>query len=109
MYANKFSDGILYFLFIDSTTINKPIRIVISALLVAYTAALALANKWKQAAWIKPVLIGLVIVEHFKKDELPKDLKTLAFIEERRYGDTNITIYKKIYDKDEDSDLPGNI
>jgi len=40
--------------------------------------------------------IGLVMVEHFRKDELPVDLKTLIVEKERRYGDTVITLYRKI-------------
>lgn len=40
--------------------------------------------------------IGLVVVEHFRKDELPVDLRTLIVEKERRYGDTVITLYRKI-------------
>ena len=39
--------------------------------------------------------IGLVIVEHFKKDILTTDLKALVFDRDRRYGDTVITFFKK--------------
>jgi len=39
---------------------------------------------------------GLVLAEHFKKDALDAQLKGLFFVDERRYGDTIITIYKKI-------------
>lgn len=53
--------------------------------------------------------IGLVLVEHFKKDIIQSDLKTLILREERRYGDVVISIYRRVYDKDEDSSLPGNI
>lgn len=38
--------------------------------------------------------IGLVIVEHFKKDALDVELERFVFVDERRYGDTLITIYK---------------
>ena len=40
--------------------------------------------------------IGLVVVEHFKKDSLPTDLKTLIFEKERNYGDVFITIFGRI-------------
>ena len=40
--------------------------------------------------------IGLVIVEHFKKDILATDLKNLVFEKERRYGDTVVSIYRKV-------------
>lgn len=40
--------------------------------------------------------IGLVVVEHFRKDTLVSDLKTLVLDKERRYGDTMITIYRKV-------------
>jgi 16S rRNA G966 N2-methylase RsmD len=43
--------------------------------------------------------VGLVIIEHFKKDDLPLDLKSLVFDKERRYGDTLISIYRKIDEK----------
>jgi 16S rRNA (guanine(966)-N(2))-methyltransferase RsmD len=39
--------------------------------------------------------IGLVLVEHFKKDILPTDLDGLRFIQERRYGDTIVTLLSK--------------
>ena len=38
--------------------------------------------------------VGLVIVEHFKKDALGAELERLVFVDERRYGDTVITIYR---------------
>ncbi len=45
--------------------------------------------------------IGLVIVEHFKKDNLVADLKTMVLEEERRYSDTVIAFYRKIaYERD---------
>jgi len=53
--------------------------------------------------------IGLMLVEHFKKDALPLDLKTLTMQEERRYGDAVITIFRRSYDKSEDRGLPGNV
>ena len=39
--------------------------------------------------------VGLVIVEHFKKDALGAELERLVFIDERRYGDTVITILRR--------------
>ena len=53
--------------------------------------------------------IGLIVVEHFKKDILPTGLKTLLFNQERRYGDTVITIFRRAYAKSQDSGLPGNV
>jgi 16S rRNA (guanine966-N2)-methyltransferase len=53
--------------------------------------------------------IGLVIVEHFKKDIIPADLKALAFDRDRRYGDTVITIFKRAYGKSKDSGLSGDV
>jgi 16S rRNA (guanine(966)-N(2))-methyltransferase RsmD len=38
--------------------------------------------------------IALVLAEHFKKDALDAQLKGLLFVDERRYGDTLITIFK---------------
>lgn len=40
--------------------------------------------------------IGLVIVEHFKKDNLTLDLKSLALEKKRQYGDTLVSIFRKI-------------
>ncbi|MDP2912458.1 MAG: 16S rRNA (guanine(966)-N(2))-methyltransferase RsmD [Candidatus Omnitrophota bacterium] len=40
--------------------------------------------------------IGLVVVEHHRKDDLPLDLKTIKIEKVRRYGDTVITIFHKI-------------
>lgn len=39
---------------------------------------------------------ALVAVEHFKKDSLETGLNTLILEKERRYGDTVITIFRKI-------------
>ena len=39
---------------------------------------------------------GLAVAEHFKKDSLETGLETLEALSERKYGDTLITIYKKI-------------
>lgn len=53
--------------------------------------------------------IGLIVVEHFKKDILPTGLKTLLFNQERRYGDTVMTIFKRAYVKNQNSGLPGDV
>lgn len=37
--------------------------------------------------------VGLVIIERFKKDALDVELERLLFMDERRYGDTLITMY----------------
>ncbi len=39
--------------------------------------------------------VGLVIVEHFKKDALGAELERFVFLDERRYGDTVITILRR--------------
>jgi len=39
---------------------------------------------------------GLVVTEHFRKDSLETELNTLERVTERKYGDSLITIYKKI-------------
>lgn len=38
----------------------------------------------------------LIVVEHFKKDSLETDLETLVLEKERLYGDTAITIFRKL-------------
>ena len=43
--------------------------------------------------------VGLIIIEHFKKDALDVELERFLFLDERRYGDTVITIYRKIDEK----------
>lgn len=54
--------------------------------------------------------IGLVVIEHFKKDTLPLDLVTLVHEAEKRYGDTIISIFrKKRHGQNEDSDIPGDV
>ena len=40
--------------------------------------------------------IGVVVVEHFKSDSLESELDSLAPEKERKYGDTVISIYKRI-------------
>lgn len=40
--------------------------------------------------------VGLVLVEHFKKDALDAELERFLFLDERRYGDTVITILRKV-------------
>jgi 16S rRNA (guanine966-N2)-methyltransferase len=53
---------------------------------------------------------SLVVVEHFKKDILATDLKSIIPEKERRYGDTVITIFRKVANEEgKDSDIPGNI
>jgi 16S rRNA (guanine(966)-N(2))-methyltransferase RsmD len=39
--------------------------------------------------------ISLVVAEHYKKDQLPEDLKTLVIAKEKRYGDVVVTLYRK--------------
>lgn len=54
--------------------------------------------------------IGVVIVEHFKKDSLLAPLETLFQEKERLYGDTAITIYRRIPDEEpKDSRLSGDV
>lgn len=38
---------------------------------------------------------GLVVAQHFKKDELPSQAGKLSLIKEARYGDTLLSFYKK--------------
>jgi 16S rRNA G966 N2-methylase RsmD len=52
---------------------------------------------------------SLVIIEHFKKDVLTSQLDTLIPDKERRYGDSIISIYRKIADGEgEDSGISGD-
>ena len=53
--------------------------------------------------------VGLVIVEHFKKDALDAELERLVFVDERRYGDTVITILRRIDEEIQNSCIPRNI
>lgn len=39
---------------------------------------------------------GLAVAEHFKKDSLEYDFETIEVLTERKYGDTLITIYRRI-------------
>jgi 16S rRNA (guanine(966)-N(2))-methyltransferase RsmD len=38
---------------------------------------------------------GFVVVQHFKKEQLPKESGKLTLIKESRYGDTILSFYKK--------------
>ena len=38
---------------------------------------------------------GFVVVQHFKKEQLPKESGKLTLIKEARYGDTLLSFYKK--------------
>lgn len=38
---------------------------------------------------------GLVVVQHFKKDNLPDNLGVLSLFRQARYGDTVLSFYKK--------------
>jgi 16S rRNA G966 N2-methylase RsmD len=38
---------------------------------------------------------GFIIVQHFKKDELPKESVFLSLLKEARYGDTIISFYQR--------------
>jgi 16S rRNA G966 N2-methylase RsmD len=42
---------------------------------------------------------GLVIAQHFKRDDLPKKSGNLTLIKESRYGDTVLSIYRKVNSK----------
>jgi 16S rRNA (guanine(966)-N(2))-methyltransferase RsmD len=53
--------------------------------------------------------VGLVIVEHFKKDALGEELERLVFVDERRYGDTVITILRRTDEEIQNSCIPRNI
>ena len=53
--------------------------------------------------------VGMVIVEHFKKDALGVELERLVFMDERRYGDTVITILKRTDEEIQNSCIPRNI
>lgn len=54
--------------------------------------------------------VGLAIVEYFKKDALEvAELERLVFVDERRYGDTVITILRRRDEEIQDSCIPRNI
>ncbi|MBM3246424.1 MAG: 16S rRNA (guanine(966)-N(2))-methyltransferase RsmD [Candidatus Omnitrophica bacterium] len=38
---------------------------------------------------------GLVVVQHFKKDNLPENLGVLSLFRQAKYGDTTLSFYKK--------------
>jgi 16S rRNA G966 N2-methylase RsmD len=38
---------------------------------------------------------GLIVVQHFKKDNLPEAVGDLALFKQNRYGDTHLSFYKK--------------
>ena len=38
---------------------------------------------------------GLVVAQHFKRDDLPKVAGNLVIVKESRYGDTILSIYRK--------------
>jgi len=52
---------------------------------------------------------SVVIVEHFKKDNLTIDLKNLVLETERRYGDTLVTIFRRAHEQTEDSHISGDV
>ena len=53
---------------------------------------------------------SLVLVEHFKKDVLAEGLKSMIPEKERRYGDTVITIFRKVaHEEKKDSGVSGNV
>jgi len=39
---------------------------------------------------------GFVAIQHFKKEQLPKESGKLILVKESRYGDTVLSFYKKI-------------
>ncbi len=39
---------------------------------------------------------GFVVVQHFKKEQLPKESGKLSLIKESRYGDTLLSFYRKV-------------
>lgn len=54
--------------------------------------------------------IGIVIIEHFKKDSLEAPFRTLFRGKERRYGDTIITTYRRIPNEEvRDGHISGDV
>lgn len=51
---------------------------------------------------------AVIVVEHFRKDNLVFDYKNIVPEKERRYGDTLISIFRKRHES-KDRDLPRNI
>lgn len=39
---------------------------------------------------------GLVVIQHFKKDDLPAAAGDLALFKQKSYGDTTLSLYKKV-------------
>jgi len=39
---------------------------------------------------------GLVVIQHFKKDDLPDKLGVFTLFKQKRYGDTLLSFYKKL-------------
>jgi len=59
---------------------------------------IALAKKILQTLEAYDILAaqGLIIIQHFKKDNLPEAVGDLILFKESRYGDTLLSFYKKI-------------
>lgn len=49
---------------------------------------------------------GLIVVQHFKKDDLPDALGVLTLFKNSTYGDTALSFYKKNVPE---SDIPGDL
>lgn len=52
---------------------------------------------------------AMVVAEHFKKDTLDIELNTLILEKERNYGDTVVTILRKIDEERENSGISGDV
>lgn len=52
---------------------------------------------------------AMVVAEHFKKDALGIELNTIILEKERKYGDTVVTILRKIDEERENSGISGDV
>jgi 16S rRNA (guanine(966)-N(2))-methyltransferase RsmD len=42
---------------------------------------------------------GFIVIQHFKKDNLPETLGDLRLFRQKRYGDTKLSFYRKVISK----------
>jgi 16S rRNA (guanine(966)-N(2))-methyltransferase RsmD len=56
-----------------------------------------LAKKTLQTLWAYDILApnGFIIIQHFKKDNLPEALGDLALLKQAKYGDTLLSFYRR--------------
>ena len=52
---------------------------------------------------------GFIVIEHFKRDDLPESTNNLSIVKQARYGDTVLTFYKSVASQGRQGTVPCKV